>query len=500
MGAMESVGQSETLTQASINEIEKKPRPRFNLLRWFSVVSLLVIASVAIGLGLISTRFVISEAVQRDSLLTSQFVHAIASAEIRHADIPTSHTMAELLDTRRDLPVADVDPETRRKSRDEFLDHISSLPDALLVNVYAPDRVIIWSTNPVLIGKAILGNDDLEAAFRSRQRTGSAHHQTLRGQSEQKFLNPPDYLFIENYIPLFDAEEKDIQAIIEIYKEPKDLIASIERGYVVIWVSTGIGGMLIYLGLFWIVRRASRLLEYQQRQLINNEKFAALGEMSSAVAHSLRNPLATIRSSAELALEVVDPCAQKNINDIINQVDRMSKWVRELLLSLRPISGESEAVDLVICMQEVLQSYEQQIRRANIEVEFVRVKAPLVVSQRILLAQILNSLIANALEAMTKDGKLKVHIVSEPASGRVYLTVSDNGKGMSRQQEAMVFKPFFTTKQGGLGVGLVLVKRIMERFAGKVSLTSREQEGTRVKLTFKIAAGGEVDGAQHTGG
>jgi two-component system sensor histidine kinase HydH len=64
----------------------------------------------------------------------------------------------------------------------------------------------------------------------------------------------------------------------------------------------------------------------------------------------------------------------------------------------------------------------------------------------------------------------------------------------------MVFKPFFTTKQGGLGVGLVLVKRIMERFAGKVSLTSREQEGTRVKLTFKIAAGGGLDGTQHTGG
>jgi len=497
---MGSIGRSEMLTQASIKELEKKPRPRFNLLRWFSLVSLLVIASVAIGLGLISTRFVVSEAVQRDSLLTSQFVHAIATAEIRHADIPTTRTMAELLDTRRDLPVADVDPETRRKSRDEFLDHISSLPDALLVNVYASDRVIIWSTNPALIGKAILGNDDLEAAFRSRQRTGTAHHETQRHQNEQKFLNPPDYLFIENYVPLFDAEEKDVLAIVEIYKEPKDLIASIERGYVVIWVSTGIGGMLIYLGLFWIVRRASRLLEFQQRQLINSEKFAALGEMSSAVAHSLRNPLATIRSSAELALEVVDPAGQKNINDIINQVDRMSKWVRELLLSLRPISGESEAVDVVSCMQDVLQSYEQQIRRANIDVAFNPVEIPLVISQRILLAQILNSLMANALEAMTTDGKLKIDVVSEPASGRVYLTVSDNGKGMSRQQEAMVFKPFFTTKQGGLGVGLVLVKRIMERFSGKVSLTSREQEGTRVKLTFKIAAGGRLDGTQHTGG
>ena len=67
---------------------------------------------------------------------------------------------------------------------------------------------------------------------------------------------------------------------------------------------------------------------------------------------------------------------------------------------------------------------------------------------------------------------------------------------MTRQQQQLVFKPFFTTKQGGLGVGLALVKRIMERFEGSVELTSQEQEGTRVRLNFKVATGGEY-GAQH---
>ncbi|MNW15538.1 Sporulation kinase D [compost metagenome] len=60
---------------------------------------------------------------------------------------------------------------------------------------------------------------------------------------------------------------------------------------------------------------------------------------------------------------------------------------------------------------------------------------------------------------------------------------------MSRQQETLVFKPYYTTKQGGLGVGLVMVKRIMERFGGKVCLTSREREGTRICLSFKVAGG-----------
>jgi two-component system sensor histidine kinase HydH len=115
-----------------------------------------------------------------------------------------------------------------------------------------------------------------------------------------------------------------------------------------------------------------------------------------------------------------------------------------------------------------------------------------------LLTQILNSLFANALEAMPKGGVLSIDI-EWPQPGRVCMTLSDTGKGMSQQQQQMVFKPFFTTKQGGLGVGLALVKRIMERFDGSVELTSREQEGTRVSLNFIVATGGE-NGAQHTAG
>jgi signal transduction histidine kinase len=74
----------------------------------------------------------------------------------------------------------------------------------------------------------------------------------------------------------------------------------------------------------------------------------------------------------------------------------------------------------------------------------------------------------------------------EPTDSRgLSVVVSDTGKGMTEEQRSMAFRPFFTTKQGGLGVGLVLVKRIMERCGGAVSLDSREGEGTSVRLSFK---------------
>lgn len=470
-----------------VDESSLRPGPRtkpFNLLRWFSLISMAVIGTVAVALGAVSTRFVIEESVQRDALLTAQFIQAIASAEVRHVSIPNVRTMGELLDPLQDKDFPDVNPQARADARGEFLDHIEHLPDVILANIYSLDRRVIWSTNPELIGTSIHADEDLDRAFNQKIPVSASYHGVEEDRAEQKFVVPPQYIFIENYIPLFDAEGKNVTAMVEIYKEPKDLIARMERGMVLIWLATALGGGLIYLGLYWIVRRAAILLAAQQKQLIANETFVALGEMSSAVAHSLRNPLATIRSSAELALEFDAGPAEKNIKDIIGQVDRMSKWVRELLQSLRPLNDDPEPVNLVAALHESLVAFEQQIAKNQVQLAFRPQNTPMVLSQPVQLTQILNSLLANALEAMDKGGTLTISL--EPVDNRsVSVVLSDTGKGMSEEQRTMAFRPFFTTKQGGLGVGLVLVKRIMERYGGGVTLDSREGEGTSVRLAFQ---------------
>ncbi len=473
------------------------PLREFNLLRWFSIISLLIIAAVAGGLGYLSTRFVVRDSVERDAMLTAQFIQSMAQAEVRHSQLPPGVTMGELLDPRRDEQHLQFAPALAESTRVEFLDHVEHLPDTLLANVYARDRTILWSTNRELIGVRIEADGDLDRAFRSRKAVSASYHKAHEDREEQKFLREPEYLFIENYIPLFDSQGEQVLSMVEIYKEPKDLIRRIQRGYVLIWASTLVGGALIYFGLFWIVRRAASMLRQQQDRLVASETYVALGEMSSAVAHSLRNPLANIRSSAELAQEIANPVAQKNIVDIIGQVDRMSRWVRDLLVSLRPASDEAEAVDLVAAIEDTRLAFTQQIERNGVQFSFEGPSVQWVASQPLQLTQILNSLFANALEAMPNGGELRAE-VSVQDGQRAQLLLSDTGKGMTRQQERMVFKPFFTTKQGGLGVGLALVKRIMERFGGSVSLSSREEEGTRVSLTFNIAAGGD-HGAQHPG-
>ncbi|MNL35966.1 Sensor protein FixL [compost metagenome] len=135
-------------------------------------------------------------------------------------------------------------------------------------------------------------------------------------------------------------------------------------------------------------------------------------------------------------------------------------------------------------MHDSLMAFEQQIAKANVLVVFEPRQTPMVLSQQVQLTQILNSLLANALEAMEKGGTLTIALEPTDAQG-VCVAVSDTGKGMSEEQRSMAFRPFYTTKRGGLGVGLVLVKRIMDRFGGAVTLESREGEGTTVRLSFK---------------
>ncbi len=461
------------------------PPGQFNLLRWFSLVSLLIIGTVAIGIGTVSTRFLVSESLERDAMLSAQFIQTLALGEMRHHGLQGME-MGDVLVPHQYGMLTDGTVKNRERARSEFLDHLSHVPDSLLATIFSPDRTVIWSTNPELVGQRIDDDEALEEAFESGGRISAEYKDIEEGRVEQKFLRPPKMFFIENYIPLIDANG-EVKAMVEIYKEPVDLIDRVNRGYRMIWLATVIGGVLMYFGLYWIVRRASLLLAAQQAQLVANSTYVGLGEMSSAVAHSLRNPLASIRSSAELAQEMEGPPARKCVDDIITQVDRMSAWVRDLLLCLRPLQGDSEQVDPMEAVHATLRNFDQQLSRSQIQVECSDTAAPLVVSHQLLLAQVLNSVIANAIEAMPNGGRLSITAAPDNGGQWLHLTIRDTGKGMSRQQEMMAFKSFYTTKQGGLGIGLIMVKQIMERFGGKASLTSRENEGTSVCLSFKVA-------------
>lgn len=459
----------------------------FNLLRWFSLTSFVAVTLVAVVFAAGFSRFVAQETLERDAILTSQFIHSMVQTESEHAHFLPRVSLARLLDPRVDPRPFGFTPQEVDAARSEFTDHIRLLPDLLLATIYAADRTVIWSTNPDLIGKQFVDNEELNEVFTDlRSFVARGHLERSHSRAEQRFVREPRAVFVENYIPL-RSREGDVVAVVEVYKEPDSLLQTISRGELIIWGASGAAALAVYLASFWIVRRGQMLLQQQQRRLIETETLVAIGEMSTAVAHSLRNPLATIRTSAELAIDDAPPSVQKKARDIITQVDRLSGWIKDLLTYSRPQDVSVEPLAVAPVLREALDGFATQFERSGIAVRTdIADNLPRVPGNGALLGQALQSVISNAIEAMPEGGTLSVRASVEPARGLV-VVISDTGKGMSAGQLAQAFRPFQTTKRYGLGLGLPLVRQIMDRFGGDVRLTSTEGVGTDVRLEFRLS-------------
>jgi signal transduction histidine kinase len=395
-------------------------------------------------------------------------------------------SLGEYLDRRADPTPSGLSREAVAHARAEILEHLRQLPDVLQSSVYAPDRMIVWSSNKAVVGTTSRGDDELEEAFATGAEVTRHHSGVDPVRHARWFSVAPSDLFVESYVPLLDATGR-VTAVVEIYKRPGDLMAAIRTGQALVWTTTALGGVLVYLGLFNIIRRANKLLRQQQRQLIEAQSQLFAGEMATALAHSLRNPLSSVRNCAELALSSDDLPVRKNAQDIITQVDFLSQLIRELLLYSRPLSSEPETVDLCAVLAGVLASFASTLERLGIRLSWSgeACAGAQVEGNAALLRQVLHSVVSNSVEAMQAGGELRLQmrLTTQPAG--IELIISDSGVGMTTRQLASAFQPFQTTKSNGLGVGLPMVRRAMERFGGSVELSSVENAGTQVRLHFR---------------
>lgn len=442
---------------------------RFNLSRWFALTALLSITVLAVGLGTLLDRFVTQRMLQQEAVLTQEFVQSLVLVE--------KSLQAYFADPSRGL-----DDEIETAFR-----HIAALPDMLRANVYDTQRRIIWSSDRQLIGRSFGPNDELDEALAGQV---VAHSADPHGadKAEHQDLKHPQPMFVEIYVPVRDAQGGRVQAVIEFYKNPKALVAALQQLRLYIALGAAASGALLFGALFWLVRRADQTIRRQQRQLVDNETLTVIGEMSTAVAHGIRNPLASIRSSAELIPEGDLPQAREAAQDIVAQSDRLEVWVRELLAYARPLDEASAPVAWQPLVTRCLQDFERELRRRGIRSQAVLPEdLPPVRGNALLLGQVLSSLLANAIEALERDGQITVRGDWARGQPQVTLSVEDSGPGMSAAQLGRAGKPFHTTKPRGLGVGLALARRVVERFGGSLEIDSSPGRGTRVRLHMPVA-------------
>ena len=371
---------------------------------------------------------------------------------------------------------------------ENFFARMGEMPGVIRANAFAKDRTIIWSTERGLVGKRFDPNDELEEAFQGRPKVETGVTNTS-AKLEHVDLISPGPGFVENYLPIWHKDARGrriVVGVVELYRAPDNILNEISAGKRFIWIGAATAGMFLFAALFWLIRRANAVMLRQEQQLVETETLATVGEMASTVAHGLLNPLASIRSSAELALESKPVADVKTaLADVVEQSDRLASWVRQYLVHTHSSSPQPDKTDVDAVIQTCLGNFPLELTRRNIRgTSEVERGLPVVTVNQLILGQVLNGLIANAIEAMRDGGELR--IVARQLNSSVHIDVVDTGPGIPEDKLRDLMRPFKTTKSAGLGLGLPLAKRLIERNGGRLSLASQPGKGTTATLVLQV--------------
>ncbi len=253
-------------------------------------------------------------------------------------------------------------------------------------------------------------------------------------------------------------------------------------------IRAGGGELVGYLGIvkdLTVERQNAESLRRMQERLAHQEKIAALGRAAAQMAHEVKNPLAGMllyamhlrgKAAGKLAeseVALVDKLVE-TINHLTNTVEHVLDFARPVRLSPRPL-------DLNSVVADVLQLLEPQASANRIErrLELDERGCGAVLDEASVRSALMN-LILNAIQAMPGGGTLRVSTLARGPAALV--EIADTGKGMTEEQVAHIFEPFYTTKSQGLGLGLSYAAKVIEQHGGTVAVESRVGEGTTIRV------------------
>jgi len=242
-----------------------------------------------------------------------------------------------------------------------------------------------------------------------------------------------------------------------------------------------------------IIKEAENTIELE-RTLQQSEKLATIGQLASGLAHEIGTPLNIIGGRAELIKRKIKgrEGEQKDLDIIIRQVERITKIIQQLLGFVRKKKPEQKSLNIKTLLQTTLDFLDHQIQRQGVKVvKGLKDNLPIVTGDSDQLQQVFLNLILNAIQSMPQGGELRIGASSKWISRegiedgqREYVVVSvrDTGLGMEKEVVQNIFNPFFTTKDTGTGLGLMVSQGIVQDHEGWIEVESEIGEGSLFKI------------------
>lgn len=329
---------------------------------------------------------------------------------------------------------------------------LESLPVSVLIHkdfeiLYANSTAVAElssSDKGALIGRSLLDFIELDYMGRLKER-----YQYIK--SEKQLLNN-----IEYKIKRFDGTTR--------FFEVSSLYVEFEGKEAILSIGTDI----------------SDKKEEQEKLLQKSEKLALLGQMAAGIAHEIRNPLTSIKGFVQL----FKSNSQKDeyFDIVLSELDRINGIVGEFLVLAKPTADIFEKQDLTKLINEVILLSSTQSILNNVEIAAENnLHAPMIHCEKNQLKQVFLNIIKNAIEAMPGGGELNIKVFKK-SGNTISIQFIDQGVGISEDRISSLGEPFYTTKEKGTGLGLMICYKIIENHNGRLIVESKVGEGTKIEI------------------
>ncbi len=468
---------------------EEKVKP-FRLVKYFTFTSLVIIFIGTIALSLLNTRWA------RDLQLRKSEDYARLLIENLNHQIFLKFV----------IPVALKFGKIQLRNKDQF-EHMDKVVRTTLhsfkldmVNIYDKNNTISYSFDPSVIGQKDLGGTGFQNALAGK----STSQLVQRGNFWEMLLGFPKESMLITFAPL--RAEKPLSRIsgpvlgvVEIVQNLSEDDKSIFSFQVHIITTCALIMSALFLVLLLVVKRGEGIFQKRalerlrlKEQLSRAEHLSTLGEMVAGISHEIRNPLGIIQSSAELLKKKMSSLDHSNpIPDIIvEEAGRLNYIITDFLNFAKPKIPNFLPCNVTDVVEKNITYLDSQLKEQDYRIEkHYGNNLPEIMADSDMLYQAFLNILINAMQAMPAGGKIRVEITSDENRNNVTICFQDEGEGIAEDIMEKIWDPFFTTKGKGTGLGLGIVKNIIESHYGSISIDNRPDGGAYVAIKIPIDPG-----------